>query len=230
MNRILKMYDRAPLLAKRSLGIPRRDKVETVSRTLSALLLAGGVAGGAALFLQAEPAHAEREVMRASVVQAPVAAQPKASKYAKPNAVAVRVAAPVRVWVDPPPVAAEEQTDAPKEQGTSVDVAAAVADPSAAPSDCLPAGLQSVLKDVEARFGAVTVVSTTELHTDNHSHGSARHKLHTACKAVDFRVGGNRKAVVAYLKSRPEVAGVNSYANNGVIHVDHSGARQVAYR
>ena len=98
------------------------------------------------------------------------------------------------------------------------------------PTDCLPAGLRGVLKDVEARFGAVTLVSTTELHTDNHSRGSTRHKLHTACKAIDFKVKGDRRAVVAYLRAHPEVAGVNTYGNNGVIHMDHNDLRQVARR
>jgi hypothetical protein len=36
--------------------------------------------------------------------------------------------------------------------------------------------------------------------------------------------------VVAYLRSRPEVAGINSYGNNGVIHIDHAEPRQVAQR
>ncbi|MFC1458145.1 D-Ala-D-Ala carboxypeptidase family metallohydrolase [Microvirga arabica] len=100
----------------------------------------------------------------------------------------------------------------------------------AAPTDCLPAGLRSVLKKVEARFGAVKLVSTTELHTDNHSRGSVRHELHGACQAVDFKVKGNRQAVVAYLRSYPEVAGISSYGNNGVIHIDHTEPRQIAQR
>jgi uncharacterized protein YcbK (DUF882 family) len=72
--------------------------------------------------------------------------------------------------------------------------------------------------------------STTDLHTDNHSRGSVRHKLHDACQAVDFKITANRQAVIAYLRSRPEVAGVNSYGNNGVIHIDHNEPRQTAQR
>ncbi len=97
-------------------------------------------------------------------------------------------------------------------------------------TDCLPTGLQNVLKDVERRFGAVVMVSTTELHTDNHGRGSVRHRLHSACQAADFKVKGDRKAVVAYLRSRSEIAGVNSYGNNGVIHIDHAEPRQIAQR
>jgi uncharacterized protein YcbK (DUF882 family) len=98
------------------------------------------------------------------------------------------------------------------------------------PIACLPSELIDVLRDVEARFGPVTLVSTTHLHTDNHSRGSTRHKLHTGCKAVDFKVKADVKAVTAYLRSRPEVAGINSFRNNGVIHIDHNEYRKIGKR
>lgn len=97
-----------------------------------------------------------------------------------------------------------------------------------APTECLPEGLKSVLVDLQAKFGTVTVVSTTHLHTDNHSKGSVRDKMHQACKAVDFKVLGDAKAVLAYLKTRREVAGIGHYRNNGVIHIDASGAASAA--
>ncbi len=96
--------------------------------------------------------------------------------------------------------------------------------------DCLPEGLRTVLQDVQARFGTVTLVSTRELHTDNHSPGTARHKLHAACRAVDFKVEGDLTAVTAYLRARPEVSGVNSYRNNRVIHIDAAESRKLAHR
>jgi uncharacterized protein YcbK (DUF882 family) len=99
-----------------------------------------------------------------------------------------------------------------------------------APVGCLPEGLRSVLLDVQARFGGVTLVSTTELHTDNHAKGSTRHKLHGGCKAVDFRVQGDLTAVVAYLRTRSEVAGINTYRNNGVIHIDAQAPSTLAQR
>jgi hypothetical protein len=99
-----------------------------------------------------------------------------------------------------------------------------------APVDCLPEGLRTVLQDVQARFGTVTLVSTRELHTDNHSPGTARHKMHSACKAVDFKVEGDLNAVTAYLRTRPEVSGVNSYRNNRVIHIDAAEGRKLAQR
>jgi hypothetical protein len=230
MNRIFTMRNHPSCLASHSVPVEGPDKVEAAARVLSALLLLGGVVAGGALFLQAAPAHAEREI-----VPAPVAPQPKPTKYVKPNAVAANTSGPRRIWVDPPPLPSLEQTASTAAPAKPVSEAAPVAQvasagASAAPTDCLPAGLRSVLKDIEARFGPVALVSTTTLHTDNHSRGSVRHKLHGACQAVDFKVKGNGKAVVAYLRSRPEVAGINSYGNNGVIHIDHAEPRQIARR
>ena len=205
------------------------DKVESAARVLSALLVLGALMSGGALFLQAAPAHAERESVRAAVVP-----QPKPMGSAKLNA-AVAASSPRRVWVDPPPLPSMEQgasatssAQAMPEVAPAPEMASTGA--SAVPTECLPAGLRSVLRDIEARFGAVMLVSTTELHTHNHSRNSVRHKLHRACQAVDFKVKRNGKAVVAYLRSRPEVAGINIYGNNGVIHIDHNVPRQIAQR
>ena len=90
---------------------------------------------------------------------------------------------------------------------------------SAAPTDCLPDALRTVLKELEAKFGPVTIVNTTQLRTDNHSAGSERANLHTACKAVDIKTSHEPKEVTAFLHSRPEVGGVNSYRNR-VVHFD----------
>lgn len=127
----------------------------------------------------------------------------------------------------PPPAATAEP--APDQSDASVAKApGGVPSSPDAPTACLPAGLRSVLADVGARFGAVTVVSTTHLHTDNHSRGSVRAKMHEACKAVDFKVAGASQPVLAYLKTRAEVNGINLYKNNGVIHIDASGSEKTA--
>ena len=234
MNRILAIRSWASLAVERIHARHRRDSVEITTRVLSAGLLVGAVLGGGALFAQAGTVQAERPVVQADVV-----AEVKPAKYVKPNSAPAPVSSPRRVWVDPPPLPAVERpqsafvTDrpapAPVEPVPEAPVTKAVlSKATSAPTDCLPATLRGVLKDVEARFGAVTLVSTTELHTDNHSRGSTRHRLHTACKAIDFKVKGDRWAVVAYLRARPEVAGVNTYGNNGVIHMDHNDLRQVA--
>jgi hypothetical protein len=88
-----------------------------------------------------------------------------------------------------------------------------------APIDCLPEGLRALLADVETRFGPVTIVSTTHLHTANHSPGSIREKLHFGCKAVDIKTPHQPNEVIAFLRSRPEVGGINTYRNQ-VIHFD----------
>ena len=90
-------------------------------------------------------------------------------------------------------------------------------------AECLPGELRSVLADVAARFGAVTVVSTDQLHTSNHSSGSIREKLHHDCKAADIRAERGRiDEIKAYLRSRRGIVGVESY-RNGIIHLDVSG-------
>ena len=99
-----------------------------------------------------------------------------------------------------------------------------------APTACLPPGLKSALAAVAARFGPVTVVSSNRLNTDNHSSGSVRYNLHLACKAVDFKVQGNVKEVMDFLRTRPEVAGINTYRNNGIIHIDANESAAVAGR
>jgi hypothetical protein len=88
-----------------------------------------------------------------------------------------------------------------------------------APIDCLPEALRAVLADVETHFGPVTIVSTTHLHTDNHRPGSIREKLHFACKAVDIKTSHQPNEVIAFLRARPEVGGINTYRNR-VIHFD----------
>jgi hypothetical protein len=87
------------------------------------------------------------------------------------------------------------------------------------PTDCLPESLRAVLSDLQARFGPVEIIATTHLTTDNHSRGSTRDKLHQSCKAVDIRTARDPREVLAYLKSRPEVGGINSYRNR-VVHFD----------
>jgi hypothetical protein len=95
----------------------------------------------------------------------------------------------------------------------------AVPSTTSAPTDCLPASLRGVLADVASRFQGLTLISTTQLHSDNHSAGSARHSMHGACRAVDFKTASPVADVTAYLHTRKELAGINSY-RNGVIHID----------
>jgi hypothetical protein len=133
-----------------------------------------------------------------------------------------------------PPVATPPQASPPQAAAPATTTPAAVAPPGAAPkglikadatasTDCLPVALRAVLADVASRFGEVTVVSTHQLNTGNHSAGSIREKLHTDCRAVDVRPDRTRiDEIKAYLRTRPEINGVESY-RNGVVHMDVSG-------
>jgi hypothetical protein len=106
---------------------------------------------------------------------------------------------------------------------------ASAANASAAPLDCLPEALRTVLSALEARFSSIKIVSTTQLHTANHSAGSARANMHSACKAVDIKTAHETKEVLAFLRARPEVGGINSYRNN-VIHFDLNAGYRTASR
>ncbi len=119
---------------------------------------------------------------------------------------------------------------APPALAAAAQAPAVLASNDKAPTSCLSQGLRSVLQDVQARFGPVTLVSTTELHTDNHAKGSVRHKLHGDCQAVDFKINGELNAVTAYLRTRSEVAGINTYKNNRVIHIDAAQTQAIARR
>jgi uncharacterized protein YcbK (DUF882 family) len=126
--------------------------------------------------------------------------------------------------------APREQMTAMSESGTqSWPKALNTASNAAAPTECLPEALRTVLTELQSRFGPVTIVSTTQLHTDNHSAGSARASMHSACKAVDFKTSHEPQDVMAFLRSRPEVGGVNSYRNK-VIHFDLNAGYQAAGR
>jgi hypothetical protein len=120
----------------------------------------------------------------------------------------------------PAPPIRRSETTPPRATGAKGDVKVG----AAAPTECLPNGLRAVLADVAAQFGPVTIVSTHQLNTANHSPGSIREKLHHACNAVDFRPDRERvDEVKKYLRGRPEIGGVESY-RNGVVHMDLKGS------
>jgi len=84
--------------------------------------------------------------------------------------------------------------------------------------------LRSILADVSARFGGLTVVAAHQFKTANHIAGSTREKMHHDCKAIDFRPDPSRiDEIKAYLRTRSEISGIESY-RDGVIHIDAAGA------
>lgn len=232
---------------------PGRARVRSGLRVLTLLVLGGSAASAAALIYptQSPRVEAARAAPPSDGTQRPAQGPVKvdarlaaASASVAPEATSAPVAGAVRqipliAGVDPtPPTPTKASTAVQQVAAPAAALAAQAAAPTAsvvassakAPMDCLPSGLRTVLQDVQARFGTVTLVSTRELHTDNHTPGSARHKMHADCRAVDFKVEGDLNAVTAYLRTRPEVSGVNSYKNNRVIHIDAAGDRTIAQR
>jgi hypothetical protein len=134
---------------------------------------------------------------------------------AKPAAPPASPAPPAAEPASPAPASAAPASPAPEWPARS----RSFIESAAAPTNCLPAALRTVLGDLAAKFPEVKVIATRGLQTDNHSSGSARAKMHDACMAVDIRTGAAVAEVTAYLRTRREIAGLNSY-RNGVIHLD----------
>ncbi|WP_262028200.1 D-Ala-D-Ala carboxypeptidase family metallohydrolase [Microvirga sp. Mcv34] len=93
-----------------------------------------------------------------------------------------------------------------------------------APTDCIPGHLREVVASVAEKFGPVSVESTHRSRGRNRRAGGARHSLHLACRAVDFRVRARARGVMAYLRGLPQVGGLKIY-RNGIIHIDNGERR-----
>jgi len=93
-----------------------------------------------------------------------------------------------------------------------------------APWKCVPSGLKSVIADVSRKFGPVTVNSTHRTKSKNRKVGGAKNSYHIGCRAVDFRVSGNKSAVLKYLRAHPQVGGVKLY-RSGYFHIDNGPKR-----
>lgn len=88
-----------------------------------------------------------------------------------------------------------------------------------ASSTCLNGTLVSVVQQVAASYGSVTVNSTCRSRGHNAAVGGAKHSHHLNGNAVDFRVRGNPSPVLAYLRSSGSVGGIKHYGG-GLFHVD----------
>ena len=75
------------------------------------------------------------------------------------------------------------------------------------------------LADLAARFGSVSVVSTSRLNTDNHSPERSATSFTRPARRWTSRRPARQNEVLDFLRSRPEVAGINSYYG-GLIHID----------
>jgi len=93
-----------------------------------------------------------------------------------------------------------------------------------AAADCLAGGLRSVLVELATTFGPLVVNSTCRSRAHNAKVGGAKRSFHLTGNAVDFRVPGNPRPVLAFLRARKDVGGLKHYGG-GVFHVD-SGPRR----
>ena len=88
-----------------------------------------------------------------------------------------------------------------------------------ASSACLNATLRQVIAELSTHFGPVTVNSTCRSRQHNASVGGAPHSQHLSGNAVDFSVGRNARAVLAFLGGRRAVGGLKRYSD-GHFHID----------
>ncbi len=89
----------------------------------------------------------------------------------------------------------------------------------AASSGCLNSTLRSVVAQVAANYGSVTVNSTCRSRRHNARVGGAHRSHHLTGNAVDFRVRGNARGLYAFLRSQGGVGGVKHYGG-GLYHID----------
>jgi peptidase M15-like protein len=88
-----------------------------------------------------------------------------------------------------------------------------------ASSRCLNAALRSVIAEVGANFSPVIVNSTCRSRAHNVGVGGAPRSRHLTGDAVDFKVGSNARAVLAFLAGHRAIGGLKHYAD-GHFHVD----------
>jgi hypothetical protein len=86
-------------------------------------------------------------------------------------------------------------------------------------TDCLAAPLRSVLTELAAAFGPITVRWTCRSKQINAEVGGAKRSYHLAGDAVDFNVAGNYRAILTFLQAKKEVGGLKHYGG-GAFHID----------
>jgi hypothetical protein len=207
-----------------TLNIPRQKPRWPTTVSVIGLLVLGCSVATAALGIHQGrsvdvPEGSARTVPAVPAVEATVSASDA------PSPAKIRII-PLIDGVDPTPPARSK--GGAEQEGAQQAVASSrpLASSPATPAECLPQELHGVLQDVQARFGAVTLVTTAARQTDHHAHGSLREKLHAECRAVDFKIAADLPAVTAYLRGRPAVA-ISVFPKSGVIHLESNNRRQV---
>ncbi len=94
-----------------------------------------------------------------------------------------------------------------------------------ASSSCLNGTLVSLVGQVASKYGSVTVSSTCRGKKHNASVGGAKKSHHLTGNAVDFRVHGNWRGAVAFLRGHGSLGGVKHYGG-GLFHADTGPKRR----
>lgn len=93
-----------------------------------------------------------------------------------------------------------------------------LADAKGAPRKCLTQAVHAVLDEIEARFGAVKVISTCR--PGARIAGSGRISRHASGNAVDFEAGSRKAAIIKWLVANHKSGGTMTYPDMSHIHVD----------
>jgi hypothetical protein len=99
-------------------------------------------------------------------------------------------------------------------------ISLAAAPTTATAASCLPSSIKSTLKNIERKFGPVSIVSAHR--PGARISGSGRPSLHASCRAVDFHPPkGKYKQVLSYLKSNHN-GGLGTYSCGMYhLHIDN---------
>jgi hypothetical protein len=208
-----------------TLNIPRQNPRWPTTASVIALLVLGCSVATAALGIH-QGGNVDRPGGSAPIVAAVPAGETTVAATDAPSPAKIRVI-PLIDGIDPTPPARSKGGAVQEGAQQAVASSRPLASSPGTPTECLPQELHGVLQDVQARFGAVTLVTTAARQTDHHAHGSLRQKLHAECRAVDFKVAADLPAVMAYLRGRPAVA-ISVFPKSGVIHLESNNRRQVA--
>jgi Peptidase M15 len=84
--------------------------------------------------------------------------------------------------------------------------------------ECLTRSARSLLASIEAKFGRVEIISTCRRGARIASSG--RPSKHATGEAIDFRVPGKKKQVLAWLTKNHHSGGTMTYSDMDHIHVD----------
>jgi hypothetical protein len=84
--------------------------------------------------------------------------------------------------------------------------------------ECLTHSARSLLSSIEAQFGRVEIISTCRRGARIATSG--RPSKHATGEAIDFRVPGKKKQVLAWLTKNHYSGGTMTYSDMDHIHVD----------